>query len=153
MDISVKQHLLDWIISYLKNKDLIHRKITNVSTQAGTYDALITYKDKNQPVFIVPTLTNFDAIKQKLTDSHLLLVTLNNKDNLSFLLLHWKELVQHKYLCIYFINPFSTMDKKWIIFPYTHHSICDESSLKQGLTSLFEGVESISEEDVERRIK
>jgi hypothetical protein len=144
---------LDWVISFLKNKDLIHRKIIDVSTQGQPYDARITYKDKTQVVMVLPTLDDFEALKQRLNDSHILIAALNNKDNLSFLLSHWKELVSFKNLCMYFINPFSTIDKKWIIFPYTHNRICDESSLRQGLTSLFEGVEAVSEEEIEEKIR
>ena len=40
-------------------------------------------------------------------------------------------------LSVMFVNPESKIDKKWIIYPATHNSICDASSLKTGLESMF----------------
>jgi len=39
-----------------------------------------------------------------------------------------------------------------VIFPYTHHRVCDESSLGLGLKSMFEMVEQINEEELKARL-
>ncbi|MBS3105570.1 hypothetical protein J4234_04895 [Candidatus Woesearchaeota archaeon] len=44
------------------------------------------------------------------------------------------------------------MDKKWIVFPHTHHKVCDESSLKNGLRAMFEVVEPIEEQQLVAKI-
>jgi hypothetical protein len=44
---------------------------------------------------------------------------------------------------MYFVNPESATDKKWMIYPHTHHKISDPSSLKLGLESLFSTVQEV----------
>ena len=44
-------------------------------------------------------------------------------------------------LSIYFVNPNSSTEKKWIIYPFTHSKITEHSALKLGLMTLFESVE------------
>ena len=55
-----------------------------------------------------------------------------------------------KYLVVYFVNPFSKIEKKWIIYPSTHNRISDEASLKPGLRAMFDTVEAISKKEVEK---
>ena len=64
----------------------------------------------------------------------------------------WKRLIDFKFLNIIFVNPFSGFDKKWIVFPYTHHRVCDESSLELGLKSMFDMVEPIEEKELIAKI-
>jgi hypothetical protein len=58
---------------------------------------------------------------------------------------NWSKLITIPKLSVYFVNPFSETDKRWIIFPYTHHQISEQESLSNGLRSLFESVDPIDE--------
>ena len=86
-------------------------------------------------------------------EGHYGLVILNSKENLNVIIGNWKRLIEFKNLCVYFVNPFSQLDKKWLVFPCTHNRICDENSLETGLKAMFEMVESITEEDAKARLK
>ena len=52
----------------------------------------------------------------------------------------------------FIITTISQLDKKWIIFPYVHNSICDENALEKGLRAMFEMVEPIEEQQLIARI-
>jgi len=56
-------------------------------------------------------------------------------------------------LSFYFINPFSKLDEKWIIFPHTHHRICDPDSLQTGLRTMSEMVDEITEDQLKERLR
>ena len=138
--------LVDWTINFIKNKDIISKKIEHIENGKGGFDVYVKYKDREQYFIIVPNIVDIDSIIQKINnDSYFSIVTLNSKENFDSILKNWNKLINFKFLNIIFANPFSEMDKKWIIFPYTHQRICDESSLKNGLKSMFDMVESIEE--------
>lgn len=80
-------------------------------------------------------------------------ITLNNMANIKFVVSNWDKLIKFKFLSIYFINPFSTSDKVWIIRPYIHDRICDKASLELGLRSMAEMVNTINVEEISKKIK
>lgn len=152
IDINLKQYLLEWMINYLKNKDIFVNKIVNIETDKGGFDAVITYKEKIQYLLVVPVLDDMPELFEKLDDNSIMIITLNSKGNLYNLQNNWDKLSKFKNLVFYFVNPFSNLEKKWMIYPYTHNRICDPKSLKQGLNSIFETVEEISEEILKSKI-
>ena len=138
--------LVQWTINFIKNKDLISRKIEHIENGKNGFDLHVKYRDREQFFIITPKIENIDSIMQRIdNNSHFSIVTLNSKENFDIVLKSWNKLVSFKFLSIIFVNPFSEMDKKWIIFPHTHHKICDESSLESGLKSMFGMVEPIEE--------
>ena len=145
--------LVEWTASFVKNKDVIARKIETIEKNKDGFDLYVKFKDKEQFFIISPSISNLDLIISKLkNDSHYCIVTLNSGENLDSLIKNWRRLIEFKLLCVIFVNPFSQLDKKWIIYPYTHHKICDESSLKTGLKSMFEMVEPIEEKELVAKI-
>ena len=150
--IEPKNSLLDWILNFLKNKDLIYNKIIKIEENSLGYDAVITYKDKVQNILIIPSLDEISPLMSSFKGDNNLIVTLNSKESLDFLIIHWKEFINFKNIVLYFVNPFSALEKKWIIFPHTHNKICDEKTLKQGLISIFQTVEEISYETFKSNI-
>lgn len=145
--------LMEWTASFVKNKDVIARKIGTIEKNKDGFDLYVKFKDKEQFFIISPSISNLDLIISKLkNDSHYCIVTLNSGENLDSLIKNWRRLIEFKLLCVIFVNPFSQLDKKWIIYPYTHHKICDESSLKTGLKSMFEMVEPIEEKELVAKI-
>jgi hypothetical protein len=127
--------LKEWLILYLKNRDIILRKILNISEKEDV--VTIKFKDKEQTFFILPSLSLPDLSKAQ----NPAIVCLNTKVNFNFLLTNWEKLASFKSLSLYFVNPKSRLEKRWILFPFTHHSIADNESLKLGLMAMFETVD------------
>lgn len=126
----------------VKNKDLFLKKIIKLTEDVGGFDFVVEYADKKQYFIVRPLLENIDDILKKMgTDGHFAIIVLNKRDNLNMVIKNWSKLIEFKNLCIYFVNPSSSTDKKWVIFPYTHNKICERSSLELGLKSMFEIVE------------
>lgn len=150
---SAHSFLVEWTANFVKNKDVIARKIENIEKNKDGFDLYVKFKDKEQFFIISPSIDNLDLIIPKLkNDLHFCIVALNSSENLDSLIKNWRRLIEFKFLSVIFVNPFSQLDKKWMIFPYTHHKICDESSLKTGLKSMFEMVEPIEEQQLAAKI-
>ena len=65
----------------------------------------------------------------------------------------WNKLILIRNLSLYFVNPFSKQEKRWVINPHLHHKISDAESLELGLNSLFIMVDPITEKEVEELTK
>ena len=145
--------LLEWSINFLKNRDITAKKIEKVEKGKDGFDLYVKYRDREQFLIIAPDISDIGPIIQKVSnDFYFSIVTLNSKGNFASLLGNWSKLVNFKFLNIIFVNPFSSLDKKWIIFPSTHNKICDESSLEAGLKSMFEMVDPIEEQELTAKI-
>jgi len=153
MESKLHSFLVDWTISYIKNKDIVSKKIEKIENEKEGFDLYVKYKDREQYFIIELNIKNIDLITQMINDnSYFSIVTLNSKENFDAMIKNWSKLVCFKSLSIIFINPFSQLEKKWIIFPYTHNKICDESSLETGLKSMFEMVEPTEEQQIVAKI-
>jgi len=167
MENKLHSFLVDWTINFIKNKDIVAKKIEKIENGKDGFDLYVKYKDKEQYFIIAPNLADIDSIMQRIvscervrneahshsTDKlHFTIVTLNSKENFEAMLKSWDKLINFKFLSIIFVNPFSDLDKKWIVFPYTHHKISDDSSLKNGLKTIFEMVEPIEEQQLIAKI-
>lgn len=150
----IYSYLLDWTINLIKNQDILTKKINEIKRNENDFDFSVEYKDDNETFFIVkPSIKHIDEVLEKVNkDLHFRIITPNNKGNLDIIINNWKKLIEYKFLSVYFINPFSQLDKKWVIYPYTHHKICDDSSLKLGLKSMFDMVEQINEEQLKAKL-
>ena len=128
MESKLHSFLVDWTISFIKNKDIIVKKIEQIENGKDNFDLHDKYKVKEQYFIIAPNLLDIDLIMQRIvncervrdeahshsTKSHFTIVTLNSKENLDAVLKGWNKLINFKFLNIIFINPFSQLDKKWI---------------------------------------
>ena len=151
---SAHSFLVRWTLDFLKNRDILTKKIVSIENNKDGFDMHIKYKDRDQYVIVIPQLNDIGAMIGKISnDSYFTIVALNSGENFEALLKSWKRLIDFKFLNIIFVNPFSGLDKKWIVFPYTHHRVCDESSLELGLKSMFDMVEPIEEEQLASKIK
>jgi hypothetical protein len=144
--------LKDWFVQYIKHKDLFTKSIVEIK-DVGDREVQITHKDRGIKAFILPDLVECEkAISALDKKSPITLVTINSSQNFDTLIKLWKVLKEYEKLNIFFVNTFSGMDKRWVIYPATHDRIADSSSLKLGLTSMFQMVEPISVEEYEKRI-
>lgn len=149
MEDKLRSFLVEWTVSFVKNKDMIAKKIEHIENGKDGFDLYVKYKDREQYFIVVPKIKDMDSMIQKINNEHhFSLVALNSKENFDAVLKNWNRLIGFKFLSIMFVNPFSELDKKWIIFPHTHHKICDESSLETGLKSMFSMVEPIEEQQL-----
>ncbi|MFH1440241.1 MAG: hypothetical protein ABIG89_06735 [Candidatus Woesearchaeota archaeon] len=133
------QELKEWLIIFLKHRDIFHKKIVNIN-EDGEF-LLVEQKDAIKYYAIFPTIGDIKQIVTEYKDKNISIITFNTRDNLDFIIKSWQELSALQMLCIYFVNPHSSTDKKWIIYPFTHSRISEKSSLKLGLMTLFESVE------------
>jgi len=145
-------YLKDWCIRYLENKDSVRREIVSIEKNSNEFDFIIQYKEKKVYFLVKPILTE-DVNSKIKNEEHFGIFTLNNTLNINFVYNNWNALNKFKFLSIYFVNPFSISDKAWIIRPYVHERVCEKASLKLGLNSMAEMVESIRSEEFDARIK
>lgn len=141
--------MVDWTETYLKNRDLMLRKIVKIEKKDNSL--YVKFKDKEQTFLIFPVMKDFDMASLKNLQNPTF-VMLNNDANISWTVKNWAKLIQVKTLSIYFVNPFSEGDKRWIIFPHTHHQITEPEALELGLKSMAEVVSSISLEELKNKI-
>ena len=148
------QSLVDWIVDYLKNKDLYLRKIEVIEKNKKGFDVYVKFKDREQFFVVEPVIENIDNVFSKFnSEGYFGLVVLNTIGNLDILTKNWDKFVKFEHLCVYFVNPFSKLDKKWIIYPYVHNNICEKDALEKGLKTMFEVVEPLSEGGIKDSFK
>ena len=139
--------LKKWALDFVRNRDAFFRKIAKIDE--GKTDFTIIYKDgREQTYMAIPSLENAqESLSSFTSEQHVVIITLNNKQNRQKLSELWKILSAYKLLTMYFVNPLSQGEKKWVLMPHVHDKVCDASSLAAGFNSLSELVEDISEED------
>ncbi len=153
MENKAHSFLAEWTVNFLKNKDILAKKIEKIENGKDGFDLYVKYRDREQYIIVAPRLPDFGSITKKINNNfYFSIVTLNSKENFDAVVKNWNAIIGFKFLNIIFVNPFSVSDKKWIIFPHTHHKICDEGSLESGLKSMFGMVEPIDENQLLARI-
>jgi hypothetical protein len=133
--------LREWTLHYLQNKDLITRSIVNIDKNKDGWDLVVSTKTEPRFVLVLPDLAALVPSLDKVKDKNSLIVTLNKRQNVDTLVSLWPQIVAHPKLTLVFVNPYSTLEKKWIIVPYVHERIIERKALKLGLDSLFMTVE------------
>lgn len=133
--------LLEWAESYFRSRDAFHKKIISIDNKDNYL--IISFKDKKEKILAMSDISKLNVID---VDENLSIITINNRKNVESLYYNWNKLNTFSSLKIYFINPLSTTDKKWVINPYTHSKICDIDTLRVGLMTMFESVEPLTEE-------
>jgi len=137
--------LREWVLHYLQNKDLLTRSIVDIAKNQDGWDFVITTKTEPRYVLVLPDLAGLQPALEKAGDRNALIVTLNRRQNVDALVAGWPALIDHHKLTLIFVNPYSTLEKKWIIMPAVHERIIERKALKLGLDSLFQTVEEYKE--------
>ncbi len=81
-----------------------------------------------------------EIAQEKIKSGSVAIVTLNKSENVDSLFSSWQSLIKNPRLMVFFVNPKSSADQKWVIIPATHELITENSVLKRGLYSLMESV-------------
>ncbi len=147
-----KAYLVEWTENFINGRNAVFRNLVSLEKGKGGFDLIATYKD-HERYFIVEPMISLEVLDRLDPAKSYGLVTLNTKANFKAISDGWDRLVGFKNLTIYSVNPFSALDKKWIICPYTHKKICDEGSLHKGLKSMFDMVEPLNEKDIQENFK
>ena len=143
--------LKDWSVRYIKNKDIITRKIVSVNEQEDSF--VIERKDKTQKLFVIPFLKNVEDIVDKVREyEHSKgIFCFHTRENFDFLIKNWGYFVDlGRNFTMNFVNPFSKLDRVLSLSPYTHYLISDAESLKEGLKTMAENVEFATEEEIKK---
>lgn len=137
--------LREWALAFVKSRDAFFRKVARFEDVGS--DFVAHYKDGKQQLHVImPSLADLSQFIAKCPpEQHVVLITLNNKENKKAVVEHWKQLAGMKFLTLYFANPVSEGEKKWVIMPHVHDKICD-GNLMAGFNSLSEMVAEISED-------
>lgn len=156
----ISQFLFDWTFHFIKNKDIILRKIVNIEEYMNQDYIFVEYKDKRMVYLVVPFIKDFDKtwndlqeFKKKTESDASCIVMFNNKENLDKMVEKWSIVDKDPKFQLVFTNPFSMTEKRWIVIPFTHSRISEPSALKSGLKALFSTVDPISEKTAERMIQ
>jgi len=146
------KYLADWFSRYTKNRDLLFRKISNITEEDNK--VIVEQKDgKKTYYYIEPFPEDLAGLASSIKEEHKGIVLYNSKDNFDSLLKSWNKLITVKNLSIYFVNPFSKQEKRWVISPAVHHMISDAESLELGLNSMYILVDPITKKEVEELTK
>ncbi|MBW2992690.1 hypothetical protein KY345_05730 [Candidatus Woesearchaeota archaeon] len=155
----VTEFLFDWTFHFIKNKDVVLRKIVNIEEYINQGYIFVEYKDKRMVYYVVPFIEDFNKVwgelqefKNKTKSSDSCIVMFNNKENLDKVIEKWSIVDKDSKFQLVFANPFSVTEKRWIIIPYTHSMVTEPAALKKGLMALFGTVDPISEKTAIRMI-
>jgi len=136
-----KELLTDWAVTWLKHKDIFLKQITQIEEHTGEYDVMVRKTTQDQFVLIRPQLSDLKELAPNLKEKNVYVFVLNTKANVDAVLQNWYALIKNPKLCMVFVNPRSSTETKWVLYPATHERITERSALKRGLYALFETVE------------
>lgn len=129
--------LLEWIIFYVKNKDIMKKEIKDYKVLKNYVE--FEFKDKKQLYYAYPELNK--EVLERYSDGWVTIVCLNNKENINFVVSNWDKLTKNPKFQMIFVHPSS--NQRWIIFPYTHDKITEKKTLKLGLETIAQEVSMI----------
>ncbi len=119
----------EWIITYVKHKDVLTRKLLSVEDKKD--HVLFKYKDNEMTGYA------YNELQIPKGKGKILIATLQKKENIDFLVKHWKDFSSHEQLTIVFVN--MNNNEKWLLHPYTHARIAEEKA-EPGIRSMADAV-------------
>ncbi|MBN1386701.1 hypothetical protein JW968_07085 [Candidatus Woesearchaeota archaeon] len=131
------KELSGWALDYVRSRDAHFRRIQDIARRGD--DFFVKFSDREVLYLIEPDM-KADSLDK---DKNYVLVTLNTKKNFDALIRVWPDLKAIRGLAVWFVNPNSANETKWMINPYIHSKICDDESLKTGLKAMFDTVDVI----------
>jgi hypothetical protein len=139
--------LKEWMISYVKSKDANFKNIEKMDEKENSIivthiSASIGSGFKKQVVPKIATYIAQDILQTENKDiiPDTIIITLNTKKNVNYLVDHFEEFAKNETLRIIFANP--NINETWQIHPFRHARLLKmmEANLKQSIMSLFEPV-------------
>jgi hypothetical protein len=141
----ITSDLKEWFIIYIKHRDVFLKKIKEIKDIEKNHINIIQ-TDKTIKTYIYPKLDeSIKEINNLNNNEDINIITANNSNNIKICIKDWNLFSKYNNLKIYFVNPYSkNNEKKWILSPYTHNKIAETKMLKQGLISMSENVEEVT---------
>ncbi len=134
-------YLVEWATLYLRNMDAVRKSIVAMEVRGSRIS--VRHKDRVVPCIVAP------ALGQARLEPGCTIVTFNSAENFKALLDRWKSFVDSKTTLV-FVNPFSQPEEKWVVAAHLHDSVCDKSSLRQGLKAMFGTVAVMSKAGLDK---
>jgi hypothetical protein len=140
-----RENLKDWYVNYIKNRDIIFRKIQGIEYEGKDNLVIVTFKDNSQETaLIADNIESFSKLIENFEqDNKIMIVTLNRRSTINILIKEWTFLKEFKQLSIMFVNQDSMNEKRWIIKPHIHDRITESASLRLGIESIAMNVDII----------
>lgn len=143
------RYLMDWFIRYLKNRDLYFKKIAEIKEDGNI--VIVEQKDsKSINNHVYSFSHDLESEIKNLTEDHKGIVIYNTRENFKFILDNWQRLVDMGDLTVYLVNPFSKLEKKWILKPFIHGRVSEPEAIKTGLKTMYETVDPITLGEIEQ---
>ncbi|MBI2545613.1 hypothetical protein HYV81_00340 [Candidatus Woesearchaeota archaeon] len=144
----IHTYLKEWAVQYFRNKDIVARNI--VSVEQGKDVVILKYKDHEEQIMPLGSLEEFN---EQPSQDFIDIIVFNSHKNFKVLLDSWEHFIRFPNLKLFFINPFSEADHKWIVSPAIHHRVSDEASLKRGLQAMFDTVATLDEAELKENLE
>ena len=89
---NARDFLVQWTIGFVKNMDLLAKKIEHIENGKDSFDLYIRYKDREQFFIIIPKIGDMDSVVRRINNEHhFSIVTLNSKENFDIILKNWNH--------------------------------------------------------------
>jgi len=140
----MRDELNKWLTKYLKFRygfapqffD-INNSITKIRVQFikdHVFCAIGELNNIEKVIDLIRKIKMNDHIKEF---RYIVMVVLNNRRNVNFLIMNWNIFCAREYVKIMFVN--IEKNKVWEIVPYVHNLIADKTNLRKGILSLYHG--------------
>lgn len=130
------ENLLNWAKAYIKYKDSVNRRISEMNVEESSNKIFIKNKNGSEDLYIC--INHLEGPSTAIKDEKV--VCLNTRQNLDWLIKNWDSLKQSRNVFI-FVNP--DVSESWSVHPSMHDVITEKAALKPGLLSLFESVPEV----------
>jgi len=130
-------NLTEWTQAYISYLNSFRNNLISREVKENVF--VCEYKDKGKIIYVVHE--NLNEFDKKDIKENSVLVCLNTKVNLNYLIENWNNYIKFRTLKIIFSNP--NLNLQWTILPYTHNRFSDPKNLKNGLKSIFSSVPSV----------
>jgi len=130
--------LKEWALNYLRHRDSIRKEIVDIQPSKDS-DYVVKVKTGEWFVFVRESLKDVPVVPSEFKT---LFFVLNTKENVDILYKKWDSLKMPN-ITFYFVNPRASGDSMWAINPYVHSLIADDETLKLGLETLYQTVETV----------
>ncbi len=146
------EYLIAWLAEFLKNKDLIQRRIARMERlDAGLR---VERKDGTAVVYVPAPKLDEDALAKAGGKAAVGIITFNTSANIAFLKKRWDAFASlGRHAQIIFINPASTREMRWIIFPATQSMLTKEKALLTSIDAIRAGVDELTEADIQKLVE
>jgi hypothetical protein len=127
-------NLKEWAESYIDYLNTYKKNLKNKLIKEDYIEC--EYSDKGKIIYYI-----YNTLENPFFGENHVIICLNTKKNLDFLVKNWKKFLEYKKLKVIFSNP--KLNLQWSIIPYLHNMYGDPESLKTGLKSLFSSIPEV----------